>query len=275
MNLWVVICFVLIFDASSSAALHSGGQKLEIAADEGMTMLQGGGGDADDFFRTASASISHDKNVLKRLEKHPLAHASGWNIQQNQSPGGKGWTESSHAAGPRLGGKAWEKKNDQLERELEKMSSSVNVMFKDQSDKRAYRRDEDKLFNQAVHALKTADQLYPDTPGDSTGSLSGLGLHTDSSFASDDARRRRRSSSSSFTAPLPPQSGPGMVRASRRQQQRIHAWYFGPSLTEVGLILIGCTLLAAAAWIGFMFFRRKTYYDLRVDRDRPEGIEVP
>jgi hypothetical protein len=28
------------------------------------------------------------------------------------------------------------------------MSDSVNVMFKDQSDKRKYRRDEDRLFNQ-------------------------------------------------------------------------------------------------------------------------------
>ena len=28
------------------------------------------------------------------------------------------------------------------------MSDSVNVMFKDQNDKRRYRRDEDRLFNQ-------------------------------------------------------------------------------------------------------------------------------
>ncbi len=34
----------------------------------------------DDFFRQATRSISHDKKVLKRLESHPLAHASGWDL---------------------------------------------------------------------------------------------------------------------------------------------------------------------------------------------------
>jgi len=227
-----------------------------------MTMLRGS--NADDFFRTASESISHDKNVLRRLEKHPLAHASGWDIQETQVPG-QGWTESSKATGPRLGGKKWEKKNDQLERELERMSDSVNVMFKDQGNKRRYRHDEDKLFNQAVHALKVADQLYPDQPGDTSGSLRGLGLsHPDASFAHDEGRRQR------------PRSSSGVVTsANARRQRRIKDWYYGPSAWELALVLLGCTMLAAAAWIGFMFFRRKAYYDLRVDRDRPEGIEVP
>ena len=28
-------------------------------------------------------------------------------------------------------------------------------------------------------------------------------------------------------------------------------------------------------WVGFMFCRRKSYKDLRIDRDTPDGIEVP
>jgi len=37
-----------------------------------------------DFFKQAKRSISHDKSVLQRLEKHPLAHASGWQISETQ-----------------------------------------------------------------------------------------------------------------------------------------------------------------------------------------------
>ncbi len=47
--------------------------------------------------------------------------------------------------------------------------------FKDQGDKRQYQHDEDKLFNEAVSALKTADELYPDTPG---GGKHLLKMHT-------------------------------------------------------------------------------------------------
>mmetsp|Transcript_50537 Transcript_50537/g.118953 ORF Transcript_50537/g.118953 Transcript_50537/m.118953 type:complete len:269 (+) Transcript_50537:372-1178(+) len=263
MALLMRVSLVVVLVLGTSAGSSPG------AEDGRTTMLRGS--DSDDFFRTASASISHDKNVLKRLEKHPLAHASGWNIQETQLPG-QGWTESSKAAGPRLGGRAWEKKNDQLEKELERMSDSVNVMFKDQSNKRRYRKDEDKLFNQAVHALKVADKLYPDQPGDNSGSLSGLGLNNaDSSFAHDEGRRQRSRATGSRSR----SSGQVATRATVRRNKQLKDWYFGPSVWELSLVLLGCTMLAAAAWIGFMFFRRKAYYDLRVDRDRPEGIEVP
>jgi hypothetical protein len=68
----------------------------------------------DDFFRQAKRSISHDKKVLKRLESHPLAHASGWDL-----------SSTGRSAGPSLGGKRWQKQNDKLEKQLEDMSSSV------------------------------------------------------------------------------------------------------------------------------------------------------
>eukprot|EP00291_Cryptomonas_curvata_P000666 CAMPEP_0172181986 /NCGR_PEP_ID=MMETSP1050-20130122/18139_1 /TAXON_ID=233186 /ORGANISM="Cryptomonas curvata, Strain CCAP979/52" /LENGTH=235 /DNA_ID=CAMNT_0012855363 /DNA_START=191 /DNA_END=894 /DNA_ORIENTATION=- len=127
------------------------------------TSLQGN----SDFFDKARRSINHDQNVLKRLKSHPLASASGWNIDERQD-GDKGWTETAapKPRAPRLGGAKWERENDRLERELQRMSDSVNVMFKDQKWKRAYRRDEDRLFKEAVTALKTADELYPDSPGE-------------------------------------------------------------------------------------------------------------
>lgn len=37
-----------------------------------------------DFFDQATRSINHDKTVLRKLEKHPLAHASGWQIDERQ-----------------------------------------------------------------------------------------------------------------------------------------------------------------------------------------------
>lgn len=37
------------------------------------------------------------------------------------------------------------------------------LRFSDQGNKRRYQRDEDRLFKEAVSALKTADQLYPDS----------------------------------------------------------------------------------------------------------------
>lgn len=69
----------------------------------------------DDFFRQATRSISHDKKVLRRLESHPLAHASGWDLSQ----------KPTNLGGPNLGGKRWQKENDKLEKQLEDMSSSV------------------------------------------------------------------------------------------------------------------------------------------------------
>lgn len=37
------------------------------------------------------------------------------------------------------------------------------LRFSDQGNKRRYQRDEDRLFKEAVSALKTADELYPDS----------------------------------------------------------------------------------------------------------------
>eukprot|EP00802_Teleaulax_amphioxeia_P013030 Tamp_13077.p1 GENE.Tamp_13077~~Tamp_13077.p1 ORF type:complete len:256 (-),score=42.36 Tamp_13077:983-1708(-) len=219
----------------------------------------------DDFFRQAKRSISHDKKVLKRLENHPLAHASGWDLSQ---------PPSASVGGPNLGGRKWQKENDKLEKQLEDMSDSVNQMFADQKNKKQYRRDEDRLFNQAVSALKTADRLYPDSPGGgkvtAANDLASLGLNPDGSFAHDEGRRRRRRSSSG--------GGGGYSRSSSskvRISPGLKSWYAGPNLKETMLILIGCTLLAASGWVGFMFCRRKSYKDLRIDRDTPDGIEVP
>ncbi len=36
------------------------------------------------FFDQAARSINHDKKVLAKLERHPLAHASGWEIRETQ-----------------------------------------------------------------------------------------------------------------------------------------------------------------------------------------------
>jgi hypothetical protein len=36
------------------------------------------------FFDQATRSINHDKKVLAKLERHPLAHASGWEIRETQ-----------------------------------------------------------------------------------------------------------------------------------------------------------------------------------------------
>ena len=79
-----------------------------------------------------------------RLEAHPLAHASGWDLS-----GGGGGGASARA--PSLGGRKWQKENDKLEKQLEDMSDSVNQMFSDQKNKKRYRRDEDRLFNQVRH----------------------------------------------------------------------------------------------------------------------------
>jgi hypothetical protein len=59
----------------------------------------------------SSLTLTHAQ-VLKRLEKHPLAHASGWDLSAQK--------------GPSLGGKKWQKENDKLEKQLENMSDSVN-----------------------------------------------------------------------------------------------------------------------------------------------------
>uniref|UniRef100_A0A6U5VJQ8 Uncharacterized protein n=1 Tax=Guillardia theta TaxID=55529 RepID=A0A6U5VJQ8_GUITH len=225
------------------------------------TMLSGN----DEFFRQAKQSISHDKRVLKRLESHPLAHASGWNIRETQSAD-NGWSEKAVPTGPAVGSRKWQKENDRLERQLEDMSNSVNTMFKDQNSRRKYRRDEDKLFNQAVAALKTADKLYPDTPASGG---SGGSSNPDSGFAHDEGRLTRRARRG---------TGQGRVRMYRgktRMSPGLRAWYNGPNLTEAILILMGCTLLAASGWVAFIFCRRKSYRDLRTERGRPEGIEVP
>ena len=47
-------------------------------------IVAGGNGDSKDFFDQAKRSIKHDKSVLAKLESHPLAHASGWNIRETQ-----------------------------------------------------------------------------------------------------------------------------------------------------------------------------------------------
>uniref|UniRef100_A0A7S0DYX9 Uncharacterized protein n=1 Tax=Hanusia phi TaxID=3032 RepID=A0A7S0DYX9_9CRYP len=226
-----------------------------------LTMLSG----SDEFFRQAKQSISHDKRVLRRLESHPLAHASGWNIRETQSAD-KGWSEQAVPTGPAVGGRKWQKENDQLERQLEAMSSSVNTMFKDQNNRRKYRRDEDKLFNQAVSALKTADKLYPDTPASGG---SGSSSNPDSGFAHDEGRLSRRGRRAGG------QGRVHMYRGKSRMSPGLRAWYKGPNLTEAILILMGCTLLAASGWVAFIFCRRKSYRDLRTERGRPEGIEVP
>lgn len=70
-------------------------------------------------FQARGEFLLHDVSRLRSKASSPCSCSSRW-------------TESSKAAGPRLGGRAWEKKNDQLEKELERMSDSVNVMFKDQ-----------------------------------------------------------------------------------------------------------------------------------------------
>mmetsp|Transcript_18961 Transcript_18961/g.27905 ORF Transcript_18961/g.27905 Transcript_18961/m.27905 type:complete len:252 (+) Transcript_18961:38-793(+) len=248
---WCLAALVLAPLLVATSGLDAGAQT---------TMLSG-----DDFFRQAKRSISHDKKVLRRLEGHPLAHASGWDLDP----------QAAAPASPSLGGKRWQRQNDKLEKQLEDMSSSVNTMFSDQKDKKKYRSDEDKLFNQAVSALKTADRLYPDTPGGGKASaandLASLGLNADGSFAHDEGRRKRRRTSAV-------DGGSGAGRTTRRRlpiSAGLKSWYSGPNLTETMLILLGCTLLAASGWVGFMFCRRKSYKDLRVDRDSPEGIEVP
>lgn len=127
---------------------------------------------------------------------------------------------------------------------------------------------------QAVSALKTADELYPDTPGGgkatAANDLASLGLNDDGGFAHDEGRRRR----SAATA-----LGGSRLRGSAGSRWKsltpgLKSWYSGPNLKETMLILIGCTLLAASGWVGFIFCRRKSYKDLRIDRDTPEGIEV-
>jgi len=167
-----------------------------------------------------------------------------------------------------------------LEKDLETMSDSVNTMFKDQSDKRKYRRDEDKLFSQAVDALKTADKLYPDSPDQDAADLRSLGVNPDGSFAHDEGRRSRRKRSgagsrsrnggganrasaagAAFPSPraaparvLRPQlnDGQGLLCAGMRltsgsrivTRSRSPAdWYSGPNMTEVMLILIGAMLV--------------------------------
>ena len=63
----------------------------------------------DDFFGQAQRSIQHDKKVLHRLEAHPLAHASGWDLS---AAAGRGSGMS-----PALGGRKWQRKNDKLEKQ--------------------------------------------------------------------------------------------------------------------------------------------------------------
>ena len=53
-----------------------------------------------------------------RLEAHPLAHASGWDLS-----GGGGGGASARA--PSLGGRKWQKENDKLEKQLEVVPSIV------------------------------------------------------------------------------------------------------------------------------------------------------
>jgi hypothetical protein len=96
--------------------------------------------------------------------------------------------------------------------------------FKDQGNKRRYQRDEDKLFNQAVNALKTADELYPDNPKGSSGS--GAGRHADSNFAAGGGGSIGRARQS-LSKPLP--------RPPRSKRARS----FAPNLTEIFLILSG------------------------------------
>ena len=126
----LVTCQLLVLGALASAS----GAAPRLST----SMLAG-----DDFFGQAQRSIQHDKKVLHRLEAHPLAHASGWDLS---AAAGRGSGMS-----PALGGRKWQRKNDKLEKQLEDMSDSVNQMFSDQKNKKRYRRDEDRLFNQVRH----------------------------------------------------------------------------------------------------------------------------
>ena len=126
----LVTCQLLVLGALASAS----GAAPRLST----SMLAG-----DDFFGQAQRSIQHDKKVLHRLEAHPLAHASGWDLS---AAAGKGRGMSTA-----LGGRKWQRKNDKLEKQLEDMSDSVNQMFSDQGNKKRYRRDEDRLFNQVRH----------------------------------------------------------------------------------------------------------------------------
>lgn len=267
--------------------------------------------------------------MLARLKSHPLAHASGWNIDERQDSD-KGWTEKATptVSGPRLGGAKWEKENDKLERELQRMSDSVNVMFKDQGDKTAYRRDEDRLFKQAVSALKTADQLYPDSPADQANDQALI----NGALATANGGGGGGGGRSAAEARILRGESPAEREAARREWKRKHsmmdqavslykaggdaaleravtsggslrpadtsAWRrgggppglmsgnLGPTALEAGLILVGCTMLAAAGWLGFVFCRRKSYYDLtggpaagrrrgRSNLDEEDGVELP
>ena len=126
----LVTCQLLVLGALASAS----GAAPRLST----SMLAG-----DDFFGQAQRSIQHDKKVLHRLEAHPLAHASGWDLS---AAAGR-----SSGMSPALGGRKWQRKNDKLEKQLEDMSDSVNQMFSDQGNKKRYRRDEDRLFNQVRH----------------------------------------------------------------------------------------------------------------------------
>ena len=76
-------------------------------------------------------------------------------------------------------------------------------------------------------------------------------------------------------------SGLIVVRGSSSSSRLPGSWYFGPTLWESVLILMGCTLLALAGWVGFTFCRRKSYADLPGRRHRSnyreeaDGVELP
>lgn len=67
MTAQVILVGILLVSSAPYAAARGG----EISGGQG-------------FFDQASRSIDHDKKVLKKLESHPLAHASGWDISETQ-----------------------------------------------------------------------------------------------------------------------------------------------------------------------------------------------
>lgn len=97
--------------------------------------------------------------------------------------------------------------------------------FKDQGDKKRYQRDEDKLFKQAVSALKTADELYPDKPR-------GSKKHSDSDFATGGGGAIGKARQKQQSKPLP--------RPPRSKKS------FSPNFTEIFLILSGISPPSAA-----------------------------
>jgi hypothetical protein len=73
LSFWLLLA---AFDAGTAGAAGASGNE-----ERALTEKLG-----QNFFDQATRSINHDKSVLAKLEAHPLAHASGWQIDETQGP---------------------------------------------------------------------------------------------------------------------------------------------------------------------------------------------